>query len=116
MFGATVGLKTKVKMIPKAKDTFGAFFLNQPARSMSYMIGFDFSINSEMSVSDIDENPVGLAFWHLHKKPTFPQNFGKLLGMNNDYNGLGVFVFLDTDQKWKISIHEKGRNNEIKLS
>jgi hypothetical protein len=27
-FGASVGLKTKMKLIPAAKDTFGAIFLN----------------------------------------------------------------------------------------
>ncbi len=27
-FGASVGLKTKMKLIPAAKDTYGAIFLN----------------------------------------------------------------------------------------
>jgi len=27
-----------------------------------------------------DEDPVGFAIWHLHSKPSFPRDFGDLMG------------------------------------
>lgn len=90
-FGASVGLKTKMKLIPAAKDTYGAIFLNQvsnlflsnllkPIATPEFEALIDVDIRnsgrSQVKSPDVE----GFAIWHLNYKPDFPMDFGLLQG------------------------------------
>lgn len=96
-------LRNRVKLIPAVNNRFGAVFLNQKYRSKSFSIDMTLKINSSHQTSD------GFAFWYLHQYPVFDKASTRIHGVSYDTNGLGVMVFKDTDDKWKVvSNYDRG--------
>jgi len=50
-------------------------------------------LDTEFLISSQEPLTTGFAIWYLKRAPTINRNPGALFGMNEDYNGLGIFVF-----------------------
>ena len=52
-----------------------------------------FEIDVEFTLESKGEVSTGFAFVLLKREPEFPQDFGPLLGIRDDFNGIGLFLY-----------------------
>ena len=85
MSGATVGLLSKVKLVPWSRPTHGSLFLNQPVKTLNFETVLDINFTPQPYTEKIkdeeDDDFTGFAVWYLHKKPQFPFSNGKNFGL-----------------------------------
>ena len=66
----------------------------------------EFQVNSELAGSS------GFGVMLLKPEPSFPEDFGELNGMKEDFNGVGVFVYRSHTKKpgkwFVITVHNRG--------
>ena len=107
-FGAGIRLKNRVKLIPSVGNKIGAVFLKNKFRSNSFTFDYTFKINSSTDKSD------GFILWYLHQLPSFDTNSGRIHGVNQDTNGLGIRLYKTENNKWRVFSHyDRGEGNNL---